>query len=46
MHVLIFSLLMLMLFSLTAAAQNCLSYDADSVRLTGTISRKTFSGAA
>jgi hypothetical protein len=44
MRALIFSLLMPMLFSLTAAAQNCLSYDTDSVRLTGTISRKTFPG--
>jgi hypothetical protein len=42
MLVLIFSLLML--FSATAAAQNCLSYDTDSVRLSGTISRKTFPG--
>jgi hypothetical protein len=34
-----------MVFSIKAAAQeNCLAYDVDSVRLTGTITRKTFPG--
>lgn len=44
MRTLIFSLLLLTAFSAQAAAQDCLSYDTDSVRLTGTISRKTFPG--
>jgi hypothetical protein len=44
MRLLIFSLLLSIVFSIQAAAQNCLSYDTDSVKLTGTISRKTFPG--
>ncbi len=44
MRTLIFSSLVLMAFSIQAAAQDCLSYDTDSVRLTGTISKKTFPG--
>ncbi len=44
MRTLIFSSLVLMAFSVQAAAHDCLSYDTDSVRLTGTISKKTFPG--
>jgi hypothetical protein len=44
MRVLVFSLLLLIVFSTQAAAEDCLSYDTDSVQLMGTISRKTFPG--
>jgi hypothetical protein len=44
MRTLICSALVLMAFSMQAAAQDCLSYETDSVRLTGTISKKTFAG--
>jgi hypothetical protein len=40
----IFALLLLLLPTLNAAAQDCLSYEPAAVRLTGTIVRKTFPG--
>ena len=41
----VFTLLMLLLVaSVYASAQNCFAYDAEGVQLTGTISKKTFPG--
>ena len=37
--------LLLVVFSAEAAAQECFSYEANAVQLTGTISKKTFPGA-
>src|SRR3954466_11302095 len=39
-----FLALIFFLFPAAASAQDCLSYDADRVELTGTLSKKTFPG--
>ena len=44
-HIRLFTLILFLFIStISASAQNCLSYDADGVELTGTISKKTFPG--